>query len=72
MPGHSLSKASVKAPVQQLTRRTHVEINACASRKLDQPEGYLDARAYITVIYVLDGRILRRTCALLRLRLGCR
>jgi hypothetical protein len=35
-------------------------------------EGNLDVRAYITVIYVLDGRIPRRTCALLRLRMGCR
>jgi hypothetical protein len=54
MRGQSRSKASIKALVRQLPRRTHIEINACASRKLDL-EGYLDARAYITVIYVLDG-----------------
>jgi hypothetical protein len=50
MRGHSRSKASIKALVRQLPRRTRVEITARASRKLDQPEGYLDARAYITVI----------------------
>ena len=39
---------------------------------INQPEGCFDARAYITVIYELDGRIPRKTRALLRLRLGCR
>ena len=72
MRGQGRSKASIKALVRQLSRPTHIEINACASRRLYQPEGYLDARAYITVIYTFDGRIPRRTCALLRLRLGCR
>jgi hypothetical protein len=39
MRGHSRSKASIKALVRQLPRRTHIEINAGASRKLDPPQG---------------------------------
>jgi hypothetical protein len=55
MRGRSRSRVSIKALMRQLPRRTHIEINARASGRLDQPEGYLDVRAYITVIYVLDG-----------------
>ncbi len=53
MRGHSRSKASIRALVRQLPGRTHIEINACGRRKVGL--GYLDARAYITVIYMLDG-----------------
>jgi len=35
MRGHSRSKASIKALVRQLPRRTHIEMNPCAPRKLD-------------------------------------
>ncbi len=34
MRGHSRSKASTKALVRQLPRRTDIEINACAARGL--------------------------------------
>ena len=51
----------------------HIVVHLCARPSASsQPEGYLDARAYIIVIYMFDGRIPRRTCALLWLRLGCR
>jgi hypothetical protein len=35
MLGHGRSKASIKALVRQLPRRTHIEINACAARGLN-------------------------------------
>ncbi len=34
MRGHSRSKASIKALVRQLPRRTHIEMNACAPENL--------------------------------------
>jgi hypothetical protein len=35
MRGQSRSKASIKALVRQLPRRTHIEINAYAARELN-------------------------------------